>query len=140
MFLLYMIDLHNHNIDNRVDIIANPLNPKRKDGITQKIEAIDKTEQFGDEAIENLVADLENQMKIVNEKTDKDDLFENCFKTIDGEFICNFCPGKYKREGHLRNHLESKHNKKFRIVCVCGKEFPDSSRLSRHKKTCKVSS
>ena len=38
-------------------------------------------------------------------------------------------------EGHLRNHLESKHNKSFKLSCSCGKLFPDSTRLNRHKKT-----
>ena len=94
---------------------------------------------------------MNNQMKIVDEREDEndekldekevenDDKFEDCFTESNGEMSCNFCPGTYKREGHLRNHLESKHNRMFKMICSCGKVFPDSTRLSRHKKTCKHS-
>ena len=64
----FMIDLHNHNIDHRVDIVANPLNPKRKNGIVQKSRGIDKTKHLEVEAVDMLVRDLENQMKIVDTK------------------------------------------------------------------------
>ena len=42
------------------------------------------------EAVDMLVRDLENQMKIVDKKIAEDDLFENCYKINNGEFICNF--------------------------------------------------
>ena len=68
----------------------------------------------------------------------EEETFEDCFSVnSNGELVCNFCPGIYKREGHMRNHLDSKHNKVFKIVCYCGKTFADVTRLSRHKKSCK---
>ena len=38
IFLLYMIDLHNLHIENRVDLAANPLNEKREDFIKNSFE------------------------------------------------------------------------------------------------------
>ena len=152
MFLLYMIDLHNLAIDDSVDLAANPLNPKREEAI-QKQSTVSKRFESAqtDKSLEKVISNIENQMKIVDGKevnkdekfekmeVEKEVKFEDCFSETNGEMSCNFCPGTYKREGHLRNHLESKHNKTFKIVCSCGKLFPDSTRLSRHKKTCKHS-
>ena len=69
---------------------------------------------------------------------EKEETFEDCYGEKDGQLQCKFCPGSYKKEGHLRNHLESKHNKKFKIICSnCSSEFRDSYRMTRHKKSCK---
>ena len=50
-----------------------------------------------------------------------------------GEFQCNFCPGKFKRIGNMRNHLSAKHNRVHQLICECGKEFTETSRLSHHR-------
>lgn len=139
IFLLYMIDLHNLHIANCVDLAANPLNEKRDDyikkGDYKPIAEDDKAEVSIEEDIERVLLDLTSKLTV---EDCKEEIFEDCFKTdSSGELRCNFCPGIYKREGHMRNHLESKHMKTFKIVCSCGKLFPDSTRLSRHRKTCK---
>ena len=68
------------------------------------------------------------------ELTDNEEYFEHCFTKDDSGLKCNFCPGIYKREGHLRNHLKTKHNRS--VACKCGKYFADSTRLNEHKKSC----
>ena len=138
MFLLYMIDLHNLHIENRVDLAANPLNERRGDFIQssakQPVDIDSKLVESVDEGVEEVLLDM-TKMKIAVCQEEK---YEDCFKlNSNGELSCNFCPGIYKRDGHMRNHLSSKHMKTFKIVCSCGKLFPDSTRLSRHKKTCK---
>ena len=107
-YLLYIIDLHNMHIEGQVQVKANPLNIDR----------------------EIILADKKTEIM------SKD--FEDCFGKKDGQLQCKFCPGSYKKEGHFKNHLESKHNKKFKIICsICSSQFPDSYRLTRHKKSCK---
>ena len=129
-FLIYMIDLHNMNIDCCVDIAANPLNPKRLE-LTENIHS--NVEAQVDIEVDDLITSMKNMLTV---ETDVEDKFEHCFKEVNGALHCNFCNGVYKKEGHLRNHLESKHNKHFELVCVCGKPFPDFARLTRHKKSC----
>ena len=137
LFLLYMIDLHNLHIEDRVDLVANPLNERRIDAIKNvDLFAIDEHEVVKVEDNQSCVDDLMFQME-TKLKVTVEERLEDCFNEANGEFHCSFCPGIYKREGNIRNHLESKHNKVFKIVCSCGKIFPDSTRLCRHKKTCK---
>ena len=96
-YLLYMIDLRNMHIEGQVQVKANPLNIDR----------------------EIILADKKTEIM------SKD--FEDCFGKKDGQLQCKFCPGSYKKEGHFKNHLESKHNKKFKIICsICSSQFPDS--------------
>ena len=144
MFLLYMIDLHNLHIENRVDLAANPLNEKREDFIKMSFEKhivekdVSKENDEVDEEMEDMLLDMKSKLNFEDSAEEKEEKFEDCFQSnSNGELRCNFCPGIYKREGHMRNHLDSKHMKTFKIVCSCGKLFPDSTRLSRHKKTCK---
>ena len=135
-YLLYLIDLHNLHLENRISVVANPLNIKRMfvketssdGGILSESEASDK------EPIENLMKEFNKCINLV----EKYEVFEDCFTVNeDGQMKCKFCLGIYKREGHLRNHLENKHNNLFKLMCsVCGGSFPDSSRLVRHKKSC----
>ena len=47
-----------------------------------------------------------------------------------------FCPGKYKREGNIKNHVESKHGIIVDLVCQCGQNFIETTRYCRHKKDC----
>lgn len=129
-FLIYMIDLHNMNIDCCVDIAANPLNPKRLE-LTENIHS--NVEAQVEIEVDDLITSMKNMLTV---ETDVEDKFEHCFKEVNGALHCNFCNGVYKKEGHLRNHLESKHNKHFELVYVCGKPFPDFARLTRHKKSC----
>ena len=62
------------------------------------------------EPIEHLMKEFNKCINLV----EKYEVFEDCFTVNeDGQMKCKFCPGKYKREGNLRNHLESKRNKLF---------------------------
>ena len=137
-FLLYVIDLHNLHIENRVDLIANPLNKKREGAINSREVKVDEKEILVAEVIED-VDDLvmDNAFKLTLDEAADEGSFEQCFTKGESGLQCNFCPGIYKREGHLRNHLKTKHNKSFNLTCKCGKSFADSTRLNRHKKSCK---
>ena len=124
-----------------VDLLAKTFNGKRIEFVQQQLEKISDIENdLGLKTSENrddlngIIDTIENSLKISGLVDEK---IEDCFTTDKtGEMQCNFCPGKYKREGHLRNHLESKHKKYFKLICKCGNLFPDFARLTRHKKTC----
>ena len=128
-FLLYMIDLHNLHIGDCVDVTANPLNVKRQEMFT--LDSAVKEVSKEDNVLEELAAGLDNCMI-----SEKEEALTDCFEEdSEGMLNCKFCPAAYKKEGHLRNHLENKHGKLFKIVCsVCDKIFPDSYRLFRHRK------
>ena len=132
-FLLYMIDLHNLHIDNNVGVIANPMNRTSRETLTSKKDTpYQQKESEKNDKIDTLLVDFSQGMKL-------DEVFEDFFNVDkSGQMICRLCPGIYKREGHMRNHLETKHNKMFKIICnICKSTYPDSARLSRHKKNCK---
>jgi hypothetical protein len=165
LFLLYMIDLHNLHIEKRVHILANPLNDKREEACKMLLKSFlpEPTSDTND-VVDILTADVDKLLKISEPASEKvpesEGTFEKLLKISEpvseteheshetfedyiiedssGSLKCKLCPGQYKKSGHLRNHLETKHNKVFRIVCSsCGKQFPDSSRLCRHNKSCK---
>ena len=136
-FLLYVIDLHNLHIEHRVDLIANPLNEKREGVINSRELKVDEKEQQVTKVIvdvDDLVMDVARKLTL--DGADNEEHFEHCFTKDDNGLKCNFCPGIYQREGHLRNHLKTKHNRSFDLTCKCGKYFANSTRLNRHKKSC----
>ena len=107
-FLLYFIDLHNLHIGDCVDLIANPLNSKRPEsdapGSDEKGDSIHT-------ALEEIASGLD-KCKISEKKIYQEEVFTDCFiENSIGILNCKFCPAVYKKEGHLRNHLESKHDK-----------------------------
>ena len=74
--------------------------------------------------------------KVVNEKTKI--VIDDCFlEESSGTLKCRFCPGIYKREGNLKNHVESKHNLVVELVCKCGQISVETTRYCRHKNDCK---
>ena len=52
--------------------------------------------------VDDLMFRMETKLKVTVEER-----LEDCFNEENGEFHCSFCPGIYKREGNIRNHLES---------------------------------
>ena len=142
LFLLYILDLHNLHIEQKVDIIANPLNPRRyeeiqksnSDDLDLNIEGLGKLNLGNDEDIKETESITPGSLGIESKLTELDDCFT---EVLNGDLLCNFCPGTFKRIGNLRNHLNSKHRMCLKLSCVCGKEFNDSTKLSRHLKTCK---
>ena len=64
-------------------------------------------------------------------------MIDEGFTEVDGIFKCNYCIGKYKKKGHLKTHLENKHNKIISLSCKCGKVFTAMTKLVRHEKLCK---
>lgn len=48
-------------------------------------------------------------------------------------FICQECKATFTSLGHLRVHIESKHDVKMRLVCMmCNKSFSRKEHLRRH--------
>ena len=152
-FLLYVIDLHNLNTEGMVGS-ANPRNQSRTnpddkiedDILVNELEAMAIVGDSLKDDSHGRKDDFNRDMKDVSHG-DKDDLvkplpkvnkIEDCF-TIDdkGVMSCNFCPGKYKREGHLKNHIETKHNIDVELICSCGQVFSETTPYNRHKKNCK---
>ena len=136
-----MIDLHNLHIENRVAIVANPLNHKREEEVYSQHVVLrkqaDAKVEKKDEDLDDLVGEIEAKLTLVEDQVDETDSLENCYSKDGTDLKCNFCPGVYKREGHLRNHLKTKHNRLFELIFKYGKIFADSTRLNRHKKLCK---
>ena len=72
-----------------VDLAANPLNPKREEVIQKQSIVSERLES--EKSIEKVITNMNNQMKIVDEREDKndekldekevenDDKFEDCF-------------------------------------------------------------
>ena len=97
MFLLYMIDLHNLHIENRVYLAANPLNEKRDDFIKKSFEKpipivesgasnqIDEVDENVDDDLEDMLLDMKSKMTFEDSVEEK---FEDCFKSdSNGELI-----------------------------------------------------
>ena len=130
-FLLYMIDLHNLHIENKVCILANPLNEDRD------MEILVKCVKFIDLGIKEKP---EETIKKRDEKSSEGEKIrlEDCYETDnDGTLNCKLCKGKYKREGHMKNHVETKHNLLIELICKCGQVFDETTRYCRHRKSCK---
>lgn len=139
LFLLYILDLHNLHIEQKVDIIANPLNPRRYEEIHIAAEEV-AIEGLGKLSIGNESEAEETSSVTVgsSEVESKSAELDDCFSQMpNGDLLCNFCPGIFKRIGNLRNHLNSKHKMCIKLFCGCGKEFQDATKLSRHQKSCK---
>ena len=140
LFILYVIDLHNLHIEKKVDLLANPLNPKR----LQEIEKINEDlllHTLGnlglqDEAVVPTQQVEKESSKLAAETPRMAD--EGFTELPNGELSCNYCKGTFKRMGNMRNHLNSKHQMSHELKCACGKLFEDSRKLSRHLKSCKT--
>merc|ERR1719318_1819254 len=133
-FLLYMIDLHNLHIENKVSSVANPLNKNRKlDILASKPElgekAVETDEQSGVETLSDMVKmiDIGAENQELDKSKNTHTQFEDCF-FVDKEGVmhCKFCEGKYKRDGHMKNHVELKHNMIIDLLCKCGQDFDDT--------------
>ena len=82
-FLLYMIDLHNLHIENRVDLISNPLNEKRDNKIKSlklRVNDIIDEKKISDCKAAD-IDDLVNEIgcKLTLEEDVEVDSFELCF-------------------------------------------------------------
>ena len=132
LFILYVIDLHNLHIEKKVDLLANPLNPKRWEIITKKSDE-EALEAFGKLSLEEASTSNEKILTDIAETAMVD-----CYKILsNGDFSCNFCPGFFKKVGNIRNHLNTKHQMSLELKCGCGKTFDESKKLNRHQKSCK---
>ena len=135
LFILYVLDLHNLHIEKKIDVLANPMNPLRNSEI-QTLKNDPLSELLADLNIDN---DKMDDGKSLDQDSSETEMINEDYMFLPtGEFLCNFCPGKFKRIGNMRNHLSSKHNRVHQLICVCGKDFTDTSRMSRHQKTCKL--
>lgn len=157
LFILYVIDLHNLKIEGKVDLLANPLNPRRcqeilklnQDNLLKSLGNLDIQEKVQspssesepsheDQLLKNL-GNLGIQDKVPTSEPAPESIEDGGFLELpNGDLTCNFCAGTFKRLGNMRNHLNSKHNKSYGLRCSsCGKEFQDARKLSRHLKSCK---
>ena len=135
LFILYILDLHNLHIENKVDILANPLNPNRYEEVKKLIEDVALDGLF--EGI-NKISLEPSELHIEEKAEDNKEESSNGYSELpNGEFACTFCPGIFKRLGNVRNHLEKKHGTTFDFNCGCGKSFKDSTTFTRHQKSCK---
>ena len=138
-FLLYMIDLHNLHVENNLSRVANPLHADRMVATSKVNQNKDVKENNVDAICDGFqmidIHDNDKEFEQLNENVLQ---FEDCYDiNQEGIMKCKFCDGTYKREGHMKNHIEMKHNKIIRLVCKCGQDFSDTKRYCRHKKSCK---
>ena len=129
-FLMYLIDLHNLHIQNKVSSVANPLNESRDvEELLIGIETLD---------LEGLKIVPENKQEEIQKKElgEQRMMLEDCYRLNEEILHCKLCPGQYKREGHMKNHVESKHNIQVDLICKCGQTFTETTRYCRHRKGC----
>ena len=125
-FLLYMIDIHNLHIEGSIKA-SNPLDKNWASDNSISARKIEK------DTSEDVIGDFE-KLSIASSEEVK---LEDCYtEEPAGTLKCNFCPGTYKREGHMKNHVETKHNMIVALVCKCGQVFVETTRFNRHKKGC----
>ena len=149
LFLLYVIDLHNLHIERKVDILANPLNPKRKEEIaklheectlqdlnTLTLEDVETVKEI--KTVEQIESDGQVTGTQLSTKPLSEEETEGFTVDVNGEYSCDHCAGVFKRLGNVRNHLKSKHEIDYQLLCTCGKSFQDSSKYSRHTKSCRI--
>ena len=143
LFILYVLDLHNLQIERRVDILANPLNKQRK----VEIEKLNENLALKGFSLLNLESQNNSSsgvtrkavVRVQSEVTSEDKVDDEGYTTLEsGEFSCNYCSATFKRMGNTRNHLNSKHQMTINSKCSCGKNFSESTKLNRHQKTCKA--
>ena len=133
-FLLYMIDNHNLHIEGKMNT-SNPLDEKwgpssQELVLKSNISTVDILK-----GLEELTIDMKTAEKEV--ERNETVRLEECFTEEPvGILNCNFCPGKYKREGHMKNHIETKHNMSVELICKCGQIFIETTRYLGHKKSC----
>ena len=131
-----MIDLHNLHIQNKVSLIANPLNECRDfECLLKGLDMLDLGKKVEQEDENIMIEKVKSDNKLVDKSKPT---LEDCY-TMDkeGTLNCKFCSGKYKKEGHFKNHIETKHNVSVDLICTCGQVFDDTTRYCRHKKSCK---
>ena len=63
MFLMYMIDLHNHRLQNTLQVAANPLNDDRE---SFNMKHVDKIDEYSSASTANNVVD-ENLKGLIND-------------------------------------------------------------------------
>ena len=119
------------SLENRVHIAANPLNKEREHWLQSRSGT--NPNEFSGQTSEIEEATQDNLLQKNKSKSS----LEDCFTEEKGLLKCNFCPGTYKKRGHLKTHLEVKHSIEVDMICECGKEFKDITRMNRHMRTCK---
>ena len=130
----------NLHIEEKVDVVANPLNSRRYEeipdaaGLDLNIKMFGKLRLGREDETEVTSSTAPGSLETKSKQTALDDCFT---EQLDGDILCNFCPGTFKRIGNVRNHLNSKHRMCFKLTCGCGKEFHDSTNLNLHLKSCK---
>ena len=141
-FLLYMIDLHNQHIEGNISTVANPLSEnwsgsrQEPSNLSKPTSSDDLISELEKMTLDSKLVSSEIKSNIVENERQKIKI-DDCFsEDPSGTLKCMFCPGKYKREGNIKNHVESKHNMLVDLVCKCGQFFVESTRYSRHKKDC----
>ena len=136
-FFLYMIDLHNFKIEDRMCVV-NPFLSFRAKHIEATGQAMSKYRQYfipqqeldpqvPDNSLDNLNATMAN-LNIGNEQT---------FILNDLDH-CEICKVPYKNKGPLKNHLTSKHgvpeSSVFFWCELCKHKIDDQKKFTRHMK------
>lgn len=113
IFFLYIFDLHNLNIEQKLRSIANPKSEYRYELISKlKNNQVDEVASL----MEKVTVTEEGSI-VREEESEKEGLEPNIdpahMNTGSSEqFSCNLCNANYKRAGNLKLHIENKHKDK----------------------------
>ena len=118
-FFIYILDLHNHSLEGRLRLIANPKSNFRKLIVEESNEIVACKEDIDDLSTSIAVLSISEK---VHEEDDK------------RPFKCSLCNATYKLEGYLKNHRKNKHVEKenFFTCGYCAIRFQSKKQLTRH--------
>ena len=139
IFFIYVFDLHNLNIENKLSYIANPKSELRYEHIgMEKINSVEEVLVQKDNEIAD-IGELLERMVVRDTEKQPD-------KSNDSEcegFKCEVCGTEYKRLGNLKLHLKKKHGQsgiqdsqiEALIKCnICDIRYDEVKYLNRHIK------
>ena len=139
LFFLYNLDLHNLNLEGKLNSIAHPHSQHRQEflnGLRDMSHYLDEEESISNDSIQAKENDaLPNIIQInPNEKSlsnSVEDLLDEL--TLTDFFSCELCDATFKKEAFLFTHINTKHNVKKFVCDVCDEDLGTARKLERHK-------
>ena len=136
-FFLYMIDLHNFKIEERMCVV-NPFLSSRAKHIEATGEAMAKYRHLFSPVVNPQVPANDSFVEL-NATMAKLNIGAKQTFILNDLHECEICKTPYEKKGRLKNHLIEKHGVEESSVffwCeACAQEIPDQKKFTRHMKS-----
>ena len=136
-FFLYMIDLHNFKIEERMCVV-NPFLSIRAKHIEATGEAMAKYRHLFNPVV-NPQVPVNDSFAELNATMAKLNIGARQTFILNDLHECEICKTPYEKKGRLKNHLVEKHgveeNSVFFWCEACAQEIPDQKKFTRHMKS-----